>query len=48
MSCRSPTDNLLVAMGRWMDKSIPLVPNRYSGPLAAVAPGVLNPQHLQS
>lgn len=32
---RSPTDNLLVAMGRWMDNAIPLVPNRYQAALAA-------------
>ena len=31
---RSPTDNLLVAMGRWMDRAIPLVPNRYQAALA--------------
>lgn len=32
---RSPTDNLLVAMGRWMDHAVPLVPNRYQSALAA-------------
>ena len=33
VSVRSPTDNMLVAMGRWMDDAIPLVPNRYSSAL---------------
>lgn len=37
--CRSPTDNLLVAMGRWMDETIPLVPNRYRSALQATAAG---------
>ena len=32
---RSPTDNMLVAMGRWMDEAVPLVPNRYSAALPA-------------
>jgi hypothetical protein len=32
---RSPTDNMLVAMGRWMDEAIPLVPNRYASLPAA-------------
>lgn len=36
---RSPTDNLLVAMGRWMDEAVPLVPNRYQTALAASASG---------
>lgn len=38
---RSPTDNLLVAMGRWMDNAIPLVPNRYQAALAAGPAGAL-------
>ncbi|BDA43850.1 Protein TIC 55, chloroplastic [Coccomyxa sp. Obi] len=37
---RSPTDNLLVAMGRWMDRAIPLVPNRYQAALAAGPSGI--------
>ncbi|CAK0757071.1 hypothetical protein CVIRNUC_002509 [Coccomyxa viridis] len=36
---RSPTDNLLVAMGRWMDDTIPLIPNRYQPALQASAAG---------
>ncbi len=38
-TCRSPTDNLLVAMGRWMDETIPLVPNRYRTALQTSAGG---------
>lgn len=39
---RSPTDNLLIAMGRWMDRAIPLVPNRYQAALAAGPSGAFN------
>lgn len=28
---RSPTDHLLVAIGRWMDDAVPHMPNRYRG-----------------
>ena len=28
---RSPTDNILVASGKWMDKAVPFMPNRYQG-----------------
>lgn len=44
---RSPTDNILVASGKWLDKALPHMPNRYQGLLASglqgsaplVAPG---------
>ena len=32
---RSPTDNILVASGKWMDKAIPFMPNRYQGLLTS-------------
>ena len=36
---RSPTDNFLIALGRWLDAAIPLVPNRYCLLVAADAAG---------
>ncbi|CAL5227269.1 g10200 [Coccomyxa viridis] len=45
---RSPTDNLLVAMGRWMDETIPLVPNRYRTALQTSAAGVESPPAVWS
>ena len=36
---RSPTDSLLIAMGRWMDAAVPAVPNRYRGVLSADGAG---------
>ena len=36
---RSPTDNFLIALGRWLDAAIPLVPNRYRLLVAADAAG---------
>lgn len=38
---RSPTDNILVASGKWMDKAVPLMPNRYQGLLASGLQGML-------
>lgn len=37
---KAPSDNLLVALGKWMDAAIPLMPNRYRALLAAGHAGV--------
>lgn len=29
-SYRSPTENFLLAVGRWLDESLPLIPHRYA------------------
>ncbi len=36
---RSPTDNILVASGKWMDKAVPWMPNRYQGLLSSSLQG---------
>ncbi len=36
---RSPTDNILVASGKWMDKAVPGMPNRYQGLLSSSLQG---------
>ena len=36
---RSPTDNILVASGKWLDKAVPHMPNRYQGLLASSLQG---------
>lgn len=36
---RSPTDNILVASGKWMDKAVPDMPNRYQGLLTSSLQG---------
>ena len=38
---RSPTDNILVASGKWMDKAVPFMPNRYQGLLTSGLQGTL-------
>ena len=38
---RSPTDNILVASGKWMDKAVPFMPNRYQGLLTSGLQGDL-------
>ncbi|KAK9838314.1 hypothetical protein WJX81_004064 [Elliptochloris bilobata] len=38
---RSPTDNFLIAMGRWLDAAVPRVPNRYRLLVSADAAGAL-------
>ena len=37
---RSPTDNILVASGKWMDKAVPWMPNRYQGALISSSQGI--------
>lgn len=36
---RSPTDNFLIALGRWIDAAVPRAPNRYRLLVAADAAG---------
>ena len=36
---RSPTDNILVASGKWLDRAVPDMPNRYQGLLANAPQG---------
>ena len=36
---RSPTDNILVASGKWLDKAMPHMPNRYQGLLSSSLQG---------
>ena len=40
---RSPTDNFLIALGRWLDAAVPRVPNRYRLLVAADAAGARTP-----
>lgn len=37
---RSPTDNILVASGKWMDKAVPCMPNRYQAALTSSLQGM--------
>lgn len=45
---RSPTDNILVASGKWLDKAVPHMPNRYQGLLASSLQGEDPPALLHS
>ena len=37
---RSPTDNILVASGKWLDRAVPNMPNRYQGLLTSSLQGL--------
>ena len=38
---RSPTDNILVASGKWLDQAVPHMPNRYQGLLTSGLQGMV-------
>lgn len=45
---RSPTDNILVASGKWMDTAVPSMPNRYQGLLTSSLQGTATPAQVFS